>query len=62
MSSRPLLAVDGDALAHRAFHALPGSIKDGAGQPANMIVGFARMLLRSGSRSNLEPCSWAGTR
>jgi len=34
-----------DSLAHRAFHALPSSIKDGAGQPANMIVGFARMLL-----------------
>ncbi len=45
MSARPLLAVDGDALAHRAFHALPSSIKDGAGRPANMIVGFARMLL-----------------
>ena len=45
MSARPLLAVDGDSLAHRAFHALPSSIKDGAGQPANMIVGFARMLL-----------------
>ena len=45
MSPRPLLVVDGDALAHRAFHALPSSIKDGAGRPANMIVGFARMLL-----------------
>jgi DNA polymerase I len=45
MSARPLLAVDGDSLAHRAFHALPSSIKDGAGQPANMIVGFTRMLL-----------------
>jgi DNA polymerase-1 len=42
---RPLLAVDGDSLAHRAFHALPRSIRDGSGQPANMIVGFANMLL-----------------
>jgi DNA polymerase I len=42
---RPLLAVDGDSLAHRAFHALPSSIKDGAGNQANMIVGFANMLL-----------------
>jgi DNA polymerase-1 len=45
VSARPLLAVDGDSLAHRAFHALPSSIKDGAGRQANMIVGFARMLL-----------------
>ena len=43
---RPLLAVDGDSLAHRAFHALPSSIRDGAGNQANMIVGFANMLLR----------------
>ena len=43
---RPLLAIDGDNLAHRAFHALPSSIKDGAGNQANMIVGFANMLLQ----------------
>jgi 5'-3' exonuclease len=44
---KPLLAVDGDSLAHRAFHALPRSIRDGEGRPANMIVGFANMLLRA---------------
>ena len=44
---RPLLAIDGDNLAHRAFHALPSSIKDGSGNQANMIVGFANMLVRS---------------
>ncbi len=44
---RPLLAVDGDSLAHRAFHALPRSIRDGEGNQANMIVGFANMLLRA---------------
>ena len=42
---RPLLAVDGDSLAHRAFHALPRSIEGADGKPANMIVGFANMLL-----------------
>jgi DNA polymerase I len=45
VSARPLLAVDGDSLAHRAYHALPGSIRDGDRRPANMIVGFANMLL-----------------
>jgi DNA polymerase-1 len=39
------MAVDGDSLAHRAFHALPKSIADGAGRPANMLVGFANMLV-----------------
>jgi len=47
MAARPLLAVDGDNLAHRAYHALPSSIKGGDGQPANMIVGFANMLIRA---------------
>lgn len=42
--SRPLMAVDGDSLAHRAFHALPRSILGGDRKPANMIVGFANML------------------
>jgi DNA polymerase-1 len=42
---KPLLAVDGDSLAHRAYHALPSSMTDGDGQPANMIVGFTNMLL-----------------
>ena len=44
---RPLLAIDGDNLAHRAFHALPSSIKDGAGNQANMLVGFANMIARA---------------
>ena len=47
MALRPLLAVDGDNLAHRAYHALPSSIRSGDGQPANMIVGFANMLVRA---------------
>jgi DNA polymerase-1 len=42
---RPLLAVDGDSVAHRAFHALPRSIEGSDGKPANMLVGFANMLL-----------------
>jgi 5'-3' exonuclease len=45
VSDRPLLAVDGDSLAHRAYHALPSSIKDAEGAQANMLVGFANMLL-----------------
>ncbi|HEY6053927.1 MAG TPA: 5'-3' exonuclease [Gaiellaceae bacterium] len=40
MSRRPLLAVDGDSLAHRAYHALPKSIRK------NAVVGFANFLLR----------------
>jgi 5'-3' exonuclease len=37
---RPLLVVDGDSLAHRAYHAMPKTVRLGA------IVGFANMLVR----------------
>jgi DNA polymerase I len=37
---KPLLVVDGDSLAHRAYHALPKSINK------NAVVGFMNMLTR----------------
>ena len=45
MARQPLLAVDGDNLAHRAWNALPKSIKGGDGNPGNVIVGFLNMLI-----------------
>jgi DNA polymerase-1 len=42
----PLLVVDGDSLAHRAFHALPSSIRRENGRPGNLLTGFTSMLLR----------------
>jgi 5'-3' exonuclease len=45
--SAPLLAVDGDSFAHRAYHALPSkSFRRGDGGPANILVGFSNMVLR----------------
>ena len=44
--SRPLLVVDGDSFAHRAYHALPKSIRGAGGRPANALVGFANFLQR----------------
>ena len=41
---RPLLVVDGDSFAHRAYHALPKSIKRAGGRPANLLLGVADML------------------
>jgi len=38
--------IDGDSLAHRAYHALPKSITGRAGRPANALVGFGNFLLR----------------
>jgi DNA polymerase-1 len=44
--SAPLLAVDGDSFAHRAFHALPRSIRRRHGGPGNALTGFMNMLAR----------------
>jgi len=38
--------VDGDSFAHRAYHALPKSIRRAGGRPGNALVGFTNMLLR----------------
>jgi 5'-3' exonuclease len=40
LSLKPLLIVDGDSLAHRAYHGLPKSIK------LNAVVGFTNMFVR----------------
>ena len=44
--SRPLLVVDGDSFAHRAYHALPKSIRRRDGGGGGAIVGFANFLVR----------------
>jgi DNA polymerase I len=43
---RPLLVIDGDSFAHRAYHALPKSIRRKGDKPAGAILGFANLLLR----------------
>jgi DNA polymerase I len=42
----PLLVIDGDSFAHRAYHALPKTIRRTGNKGAGAIVGFANMLLR----------------
>jgi DNA polymerase-1 len=45
-SERPLLIVDGDNLAHRAYHSMPKSLRSSDGKrPINAIVGWTNMLL-----------------
>ena len=42
----PLLIIDGDSFVHRAYHAVPKSVRRGDGKAGNAIVGFANYLLR----------------
>jgi DNA polymerase I len=43
---KPLLAIDGDSFAHRAYHGLPKTIRRAADKGGGAIVGFANFLLR----------------
>jgi DNA polymerase-1 len=42
---RPLLIIDGDNLAHRAYHSMPKTLRSPDGRPINAIVGWTNMLL-----------------
>lgn len=42
----PLLVIDGDSFAHRAYHAVPKTVRRADGQGGNAIVGFANYLIR----------------
>jgi DNA polymerase I len=43
---QPLLVVDGDSFAHRAYHALPKTLRRAGNRGGGAIVGFANFLLR----------------
>ena len=43
---RDLFVVDGNNLAHRAFHALPDGIATSWGLPSNAILGFANLFFK----------------
>ncbi len=45
-SDRPLLIIDGNSFAHRAYHALPKTIRREGNRGGGAIVGFANYLLR----------------
>jgi DNA polymerase I len=42
----PLLVVDGDSLAHRAYHGVPKSVQRAGGKGGNAILGFTNYLVR----------------
>ena len=44
--NRPLLVIDGDSFAHRAYHGVPKSVRRRGNKGAGAILGFANFLLR----------------
>lgn len=43
---RPLLIIDGDSFAHRAYHGLPKTIRRAGNKGGGAIVGFANYMIR----------------
>lgn len=41
-----LVLIDGHALVHRAYHAIPASFMTSKGEPTNAVFGFSSMLLK----------------
>jgi DNA polymerase-1 len=54
-----LLLFDGNALVHRAFHALPPLSVSKTGEPTGAVYGFIRMLLKV--LQDFKPTHWAIT-
>ena len=52
-----LLLFDGNALIHRAFHALPPLSVSKTGEPTGAVYGFTRMILKT--IQDLKPTHWA---
>ena len=44
--TRPLLVIDGDSFAHRAYHGVPKSVRRCGNKGGGAILGFANFLLR----------------
>lgn len=42
-----LLIIDGNALIHRSFHALPATMATKSGEPVNAVYGFTTVLLKA---------------
>ncbi|HWA52420.1 MAG TPA: 5'-3' exonuclease H3TH domain-containing protein [Patescibacteria group bacterium] len=40
-----LILIDGNAILHRAFHALPSNLKSKRGEPVNAVYGFVAILI-----------------
>src|SRR5438445_7178193 len=48
-----IVLIDGHAMIHRAFHALPEGLTNSSGEPVNATFGFTNMLIKA--LSDIKP-------
>src|SRR5579884_3289904 len=46
-SRKTIVLIDGHAMIHRAFHALPEALTNSSGEPVNATFGFTSMLIKA---------------
>jgi 5'-3' exonuclease, N-terminal resolvase-like domain len=51
---KKLVLIDGHALVHRAFHAVPEQLTSRGGEPVNATFGFTSMLMKALSEEKPE--------
>src|SRR5918911_118177 len=47
MKRKRLVLIDGNAMIHRAFHAVPEELSTSSGEPVNATFGFTSMLIKA---------------
>ncbi|MBE3561643.1 MAG: hypothetical protein IMW89_20830, partial [Ktedonobacteraceae bacterium] len=47
MKQKKLVLIDGNAIIHRAFHAVPEDLSTSSGEPVNATFGFTSMLMKA---------------
>ena len=52
-SRKTIVLIDGHAMIHRAFHALPEALTNSSGEPVNATFGFTSMLIKA--LSDIKP-------
>jgi exodeoxyribonuclease III len=60
--SRPLLVIDGDSFAHRAYHALPKTIRRGTARVRERSLALPTFCFGFTRPSSRGPSSWGGIR
>jgi DNA polymerase I len=55
---RRLLVIDDDSFAHRAYHALPKTIRRLGNKGAGAILGFANFCFVTTRARSRVPCGW----
>ena len=59
---KPLLVMDGDSFAHRAYHGVPKTVRRKDGRAGNMLMGVSNYLVRFWQGEQVDPAKQESAR